>query len=164
VYLQVNGASTSSFVRIDMVGDHSDVPLTGAEELLFESLDVDGTALLTRGAGDDTAPLDDILVVGPHDDEPELRATVGRTAANLIHEGTIYLTDTSDPARVTVDSLRSTGSDDEPEELYADKQIAGATWPQWGGATRGLFVTPRLLLEQAQQSQQAQQGQTTAQP
>ena len=56
VYLQVNGATTSSFVRIDMVGDHSDVPIAGADGLLFESLDVDGTALLTRGAGTDAAP------------------------------------------------------------------------------------------------------------
>ena len=165
VNLQVNGAETSSFVRIDMVGDHSDVPVSGAAGLLFESLDVDGTALLTRSSGTDTEPLDEILVVGPHDDEPELRATVGRTAANLIHEGMIYLTETSDAARVTVSQLRSTGNDDEPEELYANKQIAGATWPQWGGATTNVFITPRLLLEQAQQSQQAQGAQaTTAQP
>ena len=156
VYLQVNGATTTSFVRIDMVGDRSDVPIAGADGLLFESLDVDGTALLTRASGTDAAPTDDVLVVGPHDDEPVLRTTVGRTAANLIHEGTIYLTVTSDPARVTVQSLRSTGKDDTPEELYANKQIAGATWPQWGGATEDIFVTPRLLLEQAQQNQQAQ--------
>jgi hypothetical protein len=157
VYLQVNGASTSSFVRVDMVGDHSDVPVQGEARLLFESLDVDGTALLTRGVADDAAPSEEILVVGPHDDEAEVRTSVGGTAANLIHEGVIYLTDTSDPSRVTVSSLRSRGSDDEPEELYANKQIAGATWPQWGGATKGLFVTPRLLLEQAQNAQQQQQ-------
>jgi hypothetical protein len=168
VYLQVNGASTSSFVRIDMVGDHSDVPVSGERQLLFESLDIDGTALLTRGGGTDTDPVEDILVVRPHDDEPTLRATIGRSAANLIHDGTIYLTDTTDPARVTVRSVRATGKDDELEELYVDKQVAGATWPQWGGATRSLFVTPRLLVEQAQQSQQQaqqqSQGGATAQP
>lgn len=163
VYLQVNGAATTSFVRIDMVGDRSDVPVTGTAELLFESLDVDGTALLTRAAGTDTEPLDEILVVGPHDDQPVRRATVGRTASDLIHEGTIYLTVTSDPTRVTVQSLRATGNDDTPEELYVDKQIAGATWPQWGGATRSIFVTPRLLLEQAQQAQQGQAA-TSGQP
>lgn len=164
VHLQVDGAATTSYVRIDMVGDRSDAPVTDAENLLFESLDVDGTALLTQAAGSTEEPLDDILVVGPHDDSPERRATVGRTAANLIHEGTIYLTDTSDPSRVTVSSVRSTGKDDDVEELYADKQIAGATWPQWGGATQSVFITPRLLLEQAAQSQQGQQGATTAQP
>jgi hypothetical protein len=164
VYLQINGASSSSFVRVDMVGSHSDVPVSGERQLLFESLDVDGTALLTRGGGTDQNPVEDILVVGPRDHEPELRASVGRTAANLIHEGTIYLTDTSDPSKVTVRSVRAAGKDDELEELYVDKQVAGATWPQWGGATRSLFITPRLLVEQAQQSQQQSQGGTATQP
>jgi hypothetical protein len=164
VYLQINGASTSSFVRVDMVGDHSDVPISGERQLLFESLDVDGTALLTRGGGTGQNPVEDLLVVGPRDHEPEQRASVGRTAANLIHEGTIYLTDTTDPSKVTVRSVRATGKDDQVEELYADKQVAGATWAQWGGATRSLFITPRLLVEQAQQSQQQTQGATTAQP
>ncbi len=164
VYLQVDGATTSSFVRIDMVGNHSDAPVTGVAGLLFESLDVDGTALLTRpgdssgaaAAPDGAAATNDVLAVRRDDHEADLRATVGRTATNLIHEGTIYLTGTSDPARVTVSSLRSTGKHDTPEELYVNKQIAGATWPQWGGATRTPFITPRLLLEQAQQQAQQQ--------
>jgi hypothetical protein len=155
VYLQIDGATTSSFVRIDTVGNRSDVPLSGAANLLFESLDVDGTALLTRGTGTDDAPSDEVLVVAPHDDEPEVRATLGRTATNLIHEGTIYLTDTSDPTTVKVSTLRSSGKDDEPTVEYTNKQVAGATWPQWGGATSSVFITPRLLLEQVQQSQQA---------
>ena len=50
VHLQVDGATTSSYVRIDTVGDDSDAPVTGAPGLLFESLDADGTALLTRPA------------------------------------------------------------------------------------------------------------------
>lgn len=160
VHLQVDGTAGNSYVRIDMDGDKSDVPVESTPGLLLESLDADGTALLTRTSGDAEsaeAATEDILVVRPNDKEADVRTTVGRTATNLLHEGVIYLTETSDPTTIRVVSLRATGSDDELRELYSGKQIAGATWPQWGGATRAVFITPRLLIEQAQQAQQAQQ-------
>jgi hypothetical protein len=164
VHLQVNGATSSSYVRIDTKGDHSDVPVQG-QSVLFESLDVDGTALLTRSVGTDVEPREEILVVRESDHEPDVRTSVGRTATNLIHEGTIYLTDTTDPTQVKVLSLRATGKDDGVTTLYTGKQIAGATWPQWGDATQSVFITPRLLLEQAQQAQQSNAAAApTAQP
>lgn len=162
-HLQVQGTSTSSYVRIDLSGDDSDVPLEHEQGLLLESLDVDGTALLTRTGGDETDVRTDVLVVRPHHHDPDLRTTVGRTATNLIHEGRIYLTDSTDPAAVTVGELRAIGKDDDVDVLYTGKQVAGATWPQHGGAVTSVLITPRLLLEQAAQQQQAAQEQAAAQ-
>ena len=47
--------------------------------------------------------------------------------------------------------------------LYTGKQVAGATWPQHGGAVTSVLITPRLLLEQAAQQQQAAQEQAAQQ-
>lgn len=157
-HLQVDGATTTSYVRIDLKGDHSDAPVEGAAGLVLESIDADGTALLARNVGTDQAPAEELLVVRPGKDEVDVRARVARTLANVIHEGTIYLTDATDPSEITVKSVRAVGAEEEPEVLYRNRQVAGASWPLWGGATRSLFVTPRLLLEQAQQQQQAAAG------
>lgn len=159
VMLQVDGATTSSFVRIDLSGDHSDVPVEHAAGLRLASIDVDGTALLTRQEGDPAAGAvsTDVMIVRLHDHDPDVRATVGSTSTNLIHEGRIYVTDTSDPEDVRIVSMRSTGKLDR-EVLYSGKQIGGATWPQNGGATTSQLTTPALLVQRAQQQQQAQQA------
>jgi hypothetical protein len=160
VMLQVDGSTTSSFVRIDMSGDHSDAPVEHAAGLRLASIDVDGTALLTRTEGDPAAGAvsTDVMIVRLHDHDPDVRATVGSTSTNLIHEGRIYVTDTSDPEDVKIISMRSTGKLDR-EVLYSGKQIGGATWPQNGGATTSQLTTPALLVQRAQQQQQAAQQQ-----
>ncbi len=156
VLLQVDGSASSSFVRIDLVGEHSDAPVEHRAGLQLASIDVDGTALLTVQEGDLTtgAASTEVMIVRLHDHDPDVRATVGSTTTNLLHEGRIYLTDTSDPANVKILSMRATGDLDR-EELYSGKQIAGATWPQNGGATTSVLTTPALLVQRAQQQQQA---------
>ena len=168
VLLQINGEDTfGSFVRIDTHGGHSDAPIENVKGLLLEAIDSDGTALLsmddsdvavdpTTGMATASAPRR-MLVVRPHDDEPTTRAVLGRTGTNLIHDGVIYLTDASDAERVVVSTVRATGKDDELRTLYESKQIAGSTWPEQGGATQSLLITPRLLIEQQQQQLQQQQ-------
>ena len=168
VLLQINGEGTnSSFVRIDTQGGHSDAPIEDAAGLLLESIDSDGTVLLSLD--DRAAEVDPatgmptaaaprrMVIVRPHDDEPTTRAVLGRTGTNMIHDGVIYLTDASDAERVVVSTVRATGKDDEQRVLYENKQIAGSTWPEQGGATQSLLITPRLLIEQQQQQLQQQQ-------
>lgn len=163
-YLQVDQDSTSSFVRIDLTGDHSDAPVLNAAGLLLESLDVDGTALLT--VADSASGEEAVQVVGPHDDEPTTRATFTQTGVNLIHEGTIYVTaigGTSEAPEISVRSVRATG-DKDPELLWKDSQIAGATWPEQNGATVTSITTVGSLLaaqQAATQSQQSGGGATT---
>ncbi len=168
VLLQINGeGTTGSFVRIDTQGGHSDAPIVNASGLLLEAIDSDGTVLLSL---DDTAVDVDpatgmptasaprrMVVVRPHDDEPTTRAVLARTGTNMIHDGVIYLTDASDVERVVVSKVRATGKDDEQHVLYENKQIAGSTWPEQGGATQSLLITPRLLIEQQQQQLEQQQ-------
>ncbi|MHB1138320.1 MAG: hypothetical protein ACYC2O_05130 [Microthrixaceae bacterium] len=156
VYLQLDQAPASSFVRIDMAGDHSDVPIENAERLLLESLDVDGTALLTRG--DEAAGDEAILVVRPHDHDAEERARFTSTGLNLIHEGVIYVTSisgSSDAPEVAVHSVRATGKE-RRELLWSDRQIAGATWPEQNGATVTAITTVGSLIAQQQAAQQQQ--------
>ncbi len=166
VHLQVDGVSTGSYVRIDLRGGKSDAPVRHASGLRLDSLDSDGTALVLRDSGE--APTDpaqpreqDVLVVRPHEKSPDRRATVNPTGANLLHDGVIYLSVTTGQNTANVVTLRATGSDTRTGELYVGKLIAGATWPQWGGATRSAVITPRLLIEQ-QQAQQQQQIQAQA--
>ena len=158
LYLQLDQDSASSFVRIDMTGDHSDVPVENVERLLLESLDADGTALLTRG--DEQAGDEAILIVRPHDHEAEERARFTSTGLNLIHEGVIYVTSVSgsnDAPEVSVHSLRAAG-ELRQELLWKDRQIAGATWPEQNGATVTSITTVGSLIAQQQQAQQQQAG------
>jgi hypothetical protein len=147
VLMRVEDDSGTSLVRIDMEGDHSDAPVVGAASLSLDAVDSDGTVLLTRTAGADGSGEQEIMVLGPHADRPDVRATVGLTGRKLIHEGRIYFTDVSNPERVSVQEVRSSGSDRTVRELYSGMQIAGATWPEEGGATRAFLVTPLLLLQ-----------------
>ena len=65
VHLQVDGTETNSYVRIDMSGDKSDVPLTGPRVLL-ESLDSDAPPKKLTTSAADFAPafwLDDTEVL-----------------------------------------------------------------------------------------------------
>ncbi len=167
VLVQVNGEGTrGSFVRIDTHGGHSDAPIEDAAGLLLEAVDNDGTALLSLDDGEvDIDPATGMatssaprrmVIVRPHDDEPTTRAVLERTGVNLLHDGVIYLTDASDTEKVVVSSVRATGKDDERRVMYENKQIAGSTWPEQGGATQSLLITPRLLIEQRQRQQQQQ--------
>ena len=149
LYLQVDGSTTSSLVRLRIDGGHSDAPITGASAMRFSSLDTDGTALIERAAADGSAT--QILALRAHDDEPDVRATLGATMTNLIHDGTIYLTDATDREKLTVRSVRASGKDRDVVELYPNRLIAGATWPEWGGATQVQILTPSALLDQIRQ-------------
>jgi len=157
VHLLVEEEGVGSYVRLDLSGKHSDVPVRQRPNLRLESIDSDGTALLAQfEQTSETDGRTNLLVVRPHDDEPDLRATVGLTGANLIHNGVIYLTDASDPANVGVRSVRATGNDRNLVERYPGMQIIGATWPEQGGATEAFYVTLRMLAEQQQQALAAQ--------
>ncbi len=168
VMLQINGEDTNgSFVRIDTQGGHSSAPIKNVEGLLLEALDSDGTALLSMDdaavevdptSGVPAAPAQRrIMIVRLHDDEPTTRAVLGRTGTNMLHDGVIYLTDATDTATIKVSSVRATGKDDELKVLYENRQIAGSTWPEQGGATQSILITPRLLIEQQQQQLEQQQ-------
>ena len=150
--LQVSTGMTTSFVRIDLKGDGSDAPIQNRQYLLLESVDVDGTALLTGADGPDEG--EQILVVGPHDDSATVRARADSTGANLIHEGVVYWTDQTQSGDISVRSVRAAGDKDETV-LYKNRQIAGATWPQNNGATEGTVVS-RAAVTQSQQQQQSQ--------
>jgi hypothetical protein len=157
-YLQVDRTSGSSFVRIDLTGDDSDAPIRGATGLRLESLDKDGTAVLTRTVGEGASRRSEIVAVRPGTDDPDVRATFASVDLALIHKGRIYFTDGSDPNRLVVRSVRASGSDRGTKELYANKQLAGASWPEHGGAITAFAITPRLLLEQRQQAVEQQQA------
>jgi len=155
-YLQLDHQASSSFVRIDLIGDHSDAPVQNTAGLALESLDVDGTALLTMPGGDGQ----DVVVVGPHSEEPVTRGTFAQTGVNLIHEGVIYVTvveGSAEDQQMSVRSIRSTGTP-RPALLWDSSQLAGATWPEQNGATSSLITTVGALVAaaQTQQDQQAQ--------
>ena len=155
-YLQLDHASVSSFVRIDLTGDHSDAPIVNVEGLLLESLDTDGTALLTATGGSG----EEIVAVGPHSEEPVTRATFARTGLNLIHEGVIYVTEvggSTDAPTLSVQSIRVSG-DDGPELLWEDRQLAGATWPEQNGATTTSITTIGSIIAAQQAAAEAQQS------
>lgn len=162
-YMQVTSGTTSSIVRVDMIGDHSDAPMQNLSGLRLDSLDVDGTALITLKGADSNK--ESIQVLGPHDDEPVERASFAQTASNLIHEGEIYVTEVTgdrteasgDAPDLAVVSFRSTGNLDQ-KLLWKDRQIAGATWPEQNGATATQFITVGALIKSQQEAQQAQQS------
>jgi len=162
-YMQISTSSSSSFVRIDMTGDHSDAPVLNKAGLRLDSLDTDGTALITLK--DPSSSLESIQVVGPHDKKPIERASFAQTAANLIHEGVIYVTEvvgdttgaSGQAPELSVISFRSTGKLNQ-KLLWKDRQLAGATWPEQNGATATRFVTVGALFKSQQAAQQAQQG------
>ena len=162
-YLKLTSGTASSFARIDMTGDRSDAPIQNVASLRLDSLDSDGTALLTQN--DSGAATESVLVIGPQDEKPVQRNTFAQTAANLIHEGVIYVTEVSGdttgatqaPPKLSVISFRSTGNLDQ-KLLWKDRQIAGATWPEQNGATATQFITVGALIKSQQQAQQAQQG------
>jgi len=159
--LEVGGAQDTSFVRIDLTGDGSDAPVRNWPYLLLESVDTDGTALLTGTRGSDVN-FEELLVVGAHDDTYHVRGRADATGTNLIHEGIIYYTDQPQSGDVTVRSVRATG-DRDAKVLYRRHQIAGATWPENGGATQSLLVSRALLSQQQQSRQQQSQQQSQGQ-
>ncbi len=154
--MQVTTDQRISFVRVPLEGDGAATPIRSWPYLVLESVDVDGTALLTGARTDSGA--EQVLVVGPHDEQPTVRATADRTGTNLIHEGVVYWTDQPNQGRISVRSVRATGEKD-PKVLYRGRQIAGATWPENNGATESTLVSRVALIQQQQQAQQQQQQQ-----
>lgn len=158
LHLQLDQGMASSYVRVDMVGDHTDAPVENEEGVLLESLDADGTALLTQR--DEAAGDEAILVVRPHDHHPTERGRFAGTGLNLIHEGVVYVTSiagSSDAPEVSVHSIRATG-EERRELLWEDRQLAGATWPEQNGATVTSITTVGSLIAQQQQAAQSQGG------
>ncbi len=58
-------------------------------------------------------------------------------------------------------SVRASGKDKDLVELYPNRLIAGATWPEWGGATQVQIMTPSALLDQIRQQVQSSGTGTT---
>ncbi|MFN7970658.1 MAG: hypothetical protein U0P47_15105 [Acidimicrobiales bacterium] len=150
-YLDLSVGAETSLVRVDLHGDHSDVPVQGWAQLLLEGVDGDGTVLVSgRRTVESTS--ESIGVVAPNGDGFEERATAGATGLNLIHEGTIYLTTRDgEDGDLTVRTVRSSGETD-GETLYTGYQLAGATWPTDNGATQSTLRSRAALIAQ-QQSQ-----------
>ena len=158
--MEVDTDQRTSFVRVDLSGDASDVPIEDWSYLVLESVDSDGTALLTGSRSQQGR--EQILVVGPHDATATVRALSDGTGTNLIHEGVVYYTDQPDQGEIAVRSVRATG-DKDAQVLYRGRQIAGATWPENNGATESSLISRVALLQQQQQAQQQQQSQSQQQ-
>src|SRR5690606_20137787 len=86
-FMDVSVGSGTSLVRVDLHGDHSDVPVEGWAQLLLEGVDGDGTVLISGRRTAESAT-ESIGVVAPNGDGFEERATAWATGLNLIHEGT----------------------------------------------------------------------------
>jgi len=163
--LEVASTSATSFVRIDLTGDGSVAPVRNWPYLVLESIDTDGTVLLSgsrTAGGTSGGGGEQLLVVGPNDDTYQVRGRADATGINLIHEGVIYVTEQPAAGDVVVRSVRSSG-DRDPQVLYRKKQIAGATWPQNGGATRSQVMSRALIIQQQQSAQQQSAQQQSAQ-
>jgi hypothetical protein len=145
--------TAASFVRLDLKGDDSVAPLRNWPSLLLESIDSDGTALLS-GRRSETGK-EQLLVVRPNEDTSQVRARTDGTGVNLIHDGVVYYTEQPTKGAISVRSVRATG-DADPQLLYAKRQIAGSTWPQFGGAVQSQLMSRALIIQQQQQSQAAQ--------
>jgi len=163
-YLQVDQGDVASLVRLDLTGDHSDAPVVNRAGLTLNSLDGDGTVLMTAPTeGAEPGTEEDVMVLRPHDHDPVVRTTFTQTALSLITAGRIYvtaLTGEGEERSVDVFSLRATGKLHR-ELLFSDAQIAGATWPEQNGATTTSITSVGTLIEaqQAQQQQSSQQQQ-----
>jgi hypothetical protein len=155
-FMQVTTDQRTSFVRLPLHGDGAVAPMKAWAYLTLESVDVDGTALVTgnRTDGSDSGR-EQLLVVGPYQDKGTVRATAARTGVDLIHEGVVYWTDQPTQGQISVRSVRATG-DEDAKVLYQGHQVAGATWPENNGATESTLVSRVALIQQQQQQQQAQ--------
>lgn len=160
-FVELSAGGSMALARIDLDGDGSDVPIRGWAQLALNSVDTDGTALLT-GVRSADASRQSIGVVTPSSDSFVERITAGVTGQNLIHEGVIYVTDQTADGTLRVRSVRAQGKP-EPTTLFLRRQIAGATWPTDNGATVSTFVS-RVALLQAQQQSQQQQAPQEQQP
>ncbi len=148
-YMDLSVGAETSLVRIDLHGDHSDVPVQGWAQMLLEGVDGDGTVLIS-GRPEPESDSESIGVVAPNGHEFEERATASATGLNLIHEGTIYLTTRDDDGTLTVRTVRSSGKTD-GETIYEGYQLAGATWPTDNGATQATLRSRTALRAQQQQ-------------
>lgn len=140
VFLVVASASGTSVVEVDLHG-HGRVILSDWASLQLQSMDHDGTLLLTGRRT--TAEQQDSLVIVRPGGEPDVRARVPQVGTSLLHDGTIYATAASDEG-VEVRSITAVGKRSS-EVLHRDKQIAGATWPELGGATETVMFNRALL-------------------
>lgn len=158
--MQVTSNARTSFVRIDLRGDRSDAPVRNRPFLLLESVDADGTALLTTSEGQGQG--EQLLVVGRDDRRATVRARADATGTNLIRGGVVYWTEQTAAGSVSVRSVRAKGKPD-ARLLYRNRQVAGATWAQDNGATRAVLVSRALLVQNQAQAQAQGQGQGAGQ-
>ena len=91
-------------------------------------------------------------MVTPHSDSYVERTTAEHTGLNLIHQGTVYVTDQTAAGKLTVRTVKAQGST-RPATLWRDHQLAGATWPTDNGATTSTLISRAAVLQRQQQSQ-----------
>lgn len=149
--LQLRVAESTALARIDLHGDDSSVPVSGWADLRLEGVDADGTALVS-GRRDADGRRETIGVVTPHSDSYVERTTAEHTGLNLIHQGTVYVTDQTAAGKLTVRTVKAQGST-RPATLWHDHQLAGATWPTDNGATTSTLISRAAVLQRQQQSQ-----------
>jgi hypothetical protein len=152
---EVASTGAVSFVRLDLRGDDSVAPVKNWPSLLLESIDTDGTVLLSGRRTE--SGKEQLLVVRPQDDTFQVRARTDGTGVNLIHDGVVYYTDQPAEGAISIRSVRATG-DADPQVLYTKRQIAGSTWPQFGGAVQSQLLSRALIIQQQQQSQAQSQA------
>ncbi len=133
----VLGTDVGSYVRLDLKGTDSVQPIEAVPNLNLASIDSGGSAVFISQGAEGTA---DLLVSPAHHDEADVRANADMFAGSLLHEGKVYFTAQND-GKVAVWSARAQG-DSDPELLYEDRMLVGATFEVFGGAREYQVVAP----------------------
>jgi len=160
VWIAVTTGETQSLVRLDLTGDESIALLPHWRLAAINAIDEDGTALVSAvepasaAQANPTRNAVQLVTIGAQAESPTVRLQLARPTQGLIHNGTIYLAGSGGeiPLVSTIERGENT-----QKLLYRNVQLAGALWPNQGGATTSTLVTPGLLTKQAQESQGAQQ-------
>lgn len=138
--LVVSSASGTSLVEVGLHGPGK-VLVSDWASLQLQSMDHDGTILFTGRRT--TADTQDALVVVRPGHDPEVRGRVPQVGTALLHAGTIYASVVGE-RQVEVRSFTAVGERGS-ELLHRGKQVAGATWPELGGATETVMFNRALL-------------------
>lgn len=149
-YLDLMAGGLGALARVDLSGDHSDVPVRGWAQLAVDGVDADGTVLVSgvRTAQDRRQR---VGVVTPDADGFEARMQVDSNGLNLIHDGVVYVTEQTSGGKLRVRSVLARGQA-EPRTIATGFQLAGATWPTDNGGTVSTLISRQALLQAQQPS------------
>lgn len=154
-WLAVTTGQTQSLVRVDLSGGEGEVVLRNQPFVAINSVDVDGTVLVStqaRGSSDQPVVLQ---TFGTSGTEGTVRLRLAQPVPALLHDGAIYLGSNQDEQPVVRwVAPREQGA----KVLYEKFQLAGSLWPNNNGATSSKLITPGLLAQQAQEQLAQQQG------